>query len=437
MTHRKLPDLERFILPERRSHVLTNNERKPLTISLQTITPIFGGGFKAAELDDVDIIRIPAIRGHLRFWWRALYGQGKDLYEREKKLWGGVNSNQSGSRSPIDVRIEGMNKLRSHENDNIIRQELYALWPAKMENIYPRYAPGLQFTLKLLVPGECISEIKNTLRAWILFGGYGSRTRRGVGSLTVVDNCAEWLPRNASREALVSLFGIDILAPTERAADDLPQLGGAFLLAGANHKPGRQVWQEALKWLREFRQGTQYKARKSGPPGDHRPSISNWPEADKLRQLSTPPAGGWSHPPRYDATMAWPRAGFGLPINGQFQRQKRGGGVYHEPKDFKLHWEKSDQPYKRLASPVIVKAMPLANNMFIPIALWLNRAYPEGGQVVLEGDDSTPRRSAAPFDRLKSPTDQAIFPPLATAPNLREVFQLWLINTYHLQQVAP
>ena len=32
----------------------------------------------------------------------------------------------------------------------------------------------------------------------------------------------------------------------------------------------------------------------------------------------------------------------------------------------------------RFASPLIVKALPLADNRFVPCALWLNRAYPVG-----------------------------------------------------------
>lgn len=40
--------------------------------------------------------------------------------------------------------------------------------------------PGTQFRLTLIAAGSCETEVKNALRAWILFGGYGGRTRRGL-----------------------------------------------------------------------------------------------------------------------------------------------------------------------------------------------------------------------------------------------------------------
>ena len=40
----------------------------------ELITPLFGGGVNPGEADPVTIIRGTAIRGHLRFWWRACRG---------------------------------------------------------------------------------------------------------------------------------------------------------------------------------------------------------------------------------------------------------------------------------------------------------------------------------------------------------------------------
>jgi CRISPR-associated protein Cmr2 len=58
---------------------------------------------------------------------------------------------------------------------------------------------------------------------------------------------------------------------------------------------------------------------------------------------------------------------------------------------------------------LIVKAMPLANGEFVPIALWLARAWPPGGQVVLKQAEE---QSAAPFDKLLGEKDPVLFPPL-------------------------
>src|SRR5262249_7171392 len=157
---------------------------------------------------------------------------------------------------------------------------------------------------------------------------------------------------------------------------------------------------------KEFRQGI------AGSPGErarepgtgkqqpNRPSWSNWPEADKIRHLTKKTR---THPPRHNASLAWPRAGFGLPIIGQFQTRARDGSRLDEPGQFELNWRASrndEQGFDRLASPLIVKALPLATGQFAPCALWLNRAYPVG-EVCLKDF----RNSGAPFDRLVADGD--------------------------------
>jgi hypothetical protein len=74
---RTLPD---FIRPDKEKQssrrFLGGNETTTIVVQLKTVTPILGGGYRTRKLDDMDVIRVPTIRGHLRFWWRALYAQG-------------------------------------------------------------------------------------------------------------------------------------------------------------------------------------------------------------------------------------------------------------------------------------------------------------------------------------------------------------------------
>lgn len=83
----------------------------------------------------------------------------------------------------------------------------------------------------------------------------------------------------------------------------------------------------------------------------------------------------------------------------------------------------------RLASPVIVKALPLTGGRFAPCALWLHRAYPTG-EVFAKGNHVRP--VGAPFDLLVAPGDTARFAPLATASaqpagrRLQTAFITWL-----------
>lgn len=456
-------------------------ELRETQVRLEVVTPILGGSHQTRAIDDVDVIRAPSVRGQLRFWWRALYGahhaNPDALYQRESALWGRA-ATDDGGRSAVEIRVS-VERLGGTDNSDIrlypgqgqqATPGAYALWPARAETrtntpTAPRRQPGTQFQLTLKVAGteKDEAEVRNALRAWILFGGYGGRTRRGLGSLKVIGDANGWLPTAATREALTRLFGRDVFAAPTRTPCDVPWFGGAAIHVGTKGADAQRAWTTALDWLKDFRQGfggpAGVRAREPGPNGNaQRPSISNWPEGDKIRRLSTPQRGlPWAHTPRHNQTPAWPRAGFGLPIIGQFQsksreghptRQKRNGrpdDMYWnelptthtnygtEPEGFELRWRAGNVEHDRLASPLIVKALPLADGTFAPCALWLNRAHPANGEVVLRNTNN----SQAPFDRLVANGDTPQFSALANKTNLRQAFLDWLHATKQTTVVAP
>lgn len=437
-------------LPQKRPRAARGGpDRCDISLTIKVVTPILGGSPVARELDDIDVIRPATVRGHLRFWWRALNGHKwanpQELYNEESNLWGRAATDEGG-RSSVDLSIL-VEKVGSIDYSDIhlsATPGAYALFPAKTGTpTANRRQPGTTFTLTLACPQENKNEVQNTLRAWLLFGGYGSRTRRGLGSLTVTQDADQWLPSGSDRASFKSLFGSDIFVPAACGQLDMPLLGGAWLVVKSpDVSSADKAWIEALNWLREFRQGT------SGPPGNRarepgtgkpqpiRPSLSNWPEADKIRHLMSKTR---THPPRHNDTPAWPRAGFGLPIVGRFQKTGRNGDVLDEPDHFELRWQPAqadsmnEERGARLASPLIVKALPLANGSFVPCALWLNRAYPNG-KVILRDH---PVGSGAPFDRLVAPGDKPLFSALAGKGTLKEAFFDWLHSQFGTKVVAP
>ena len=330
----------------------------------------------------------------------------------------------------------------------------YALWPARKthaEPPAPRWKPGLCFTLRVSGPAtvdhgrvDAEAEVRRALTAWLLFGGYGGRTRRGLGAVAIDDPelRRSWLPAKATVEALRDIFP-GFGRPTEEQRRSLPRLTGAALALGRLGRDGDQAAAQALDWLRQFRQGY----AQGGAFGEHdpsfarvagernRPSVSNWPEPDKLRRLMQ---GRWSHTPRHLDDPAWPRAGFGLPIQIRWQRRARDGGRHYEPDDVRLEWrEPGGASHDRLGSPLFVGPLQTQDGRFSPFALWLHRAYPTGGQVVAvrQGQSSSGSElpgSAAPFDKLLGAGDQALFDPLESARRdpqglrLRHAFFDWL-----------
>ena len=468
-------------LPEKRTRaVRSGTALLTLSVPLELVTPMIGGATVAREIDTVDVIRVPSVRGALRFWWRALHGyrykSPQALAAAERALWGGpgLGPDAPDGRSAVEITVTVTREGEIDRSDVLPyssrgRPETpgaYALWAARAtaggsdkapQKPAHRRLPGTRFDLTLRVAEDRRAEVVNSLRAWILFGGYGARTRRGVGSLTVADPTAreQWLPARPTREAFTSLFGFDLFDPdaTVPVPSDLPLLAGAALLVGNPERNAQTAWLTALHWLRDFRQGQPnggaLGTHDPGYPRDRgdsrRPGRSNWPEADKVRRLSG--NRRWAHPPRHNRTPAWPRAGLGLPIIGQFQKRDRRNTPYPEPepRPFRLHWRRPEdrKDQERLASPLIVKALPLADGTFVPAALWLNRAYPDG-HVVLSSDDPRSDGSAAPFDLLVAPGDTALFSCLNVPPGvprgqrLRTAFLSWLKGKEsRIVEVAP
>ncbi|MCL6607017.1 MAG: type III-B CRISPR module RAMP protein Cmr1 [Geminicoccaceae bacterium] len=449
-------------LPEpRRRAVRGGPVLETVRLDLELVTPVLGGAAVPRTIDAVDIVRVPSIRGQLRFWWRALnvqrYVSAKKLYEAESALFGRA-ADEGGGRSPVELRVVSVAPGQKDESEVRLTSGkrgpatpgAYALFPARAEAggtpTAPRRKPGTGFTLELRAPKERLEELRHVLRAWILFGGYGSRTRRGLGGLALVRDRELWLPREASLAEFGRLFGRDVFAPQAVPAElaQTPRLAGASLLVGKALSPAdldfkdrvmteaERAWLTALHWLRDFRQETDTGAREPG--AGNRPSISNWPEADKIRHLTGKTR---SHEPRYGPDPAWPRAAFGLPIVGQFQKKARDGGTYDEPDPFELTWKDREGLHNRLASPLIVKAMPLADGQFVPIALWLARDWPPHGRVVLRKNktEDVPK-SAAPFDKLLSEKDPVLFPPLRGKTSLRAAFLDWLASEKKATRIA-
>jgi CRISPR-associated protein Cmr1 len=447
-------------VPRRRSRgPALSTERLPL----RTTTPVLGGSAQTRRVEHGGKVRVPGIRGQLRFWWRALHaheeGEPSELARREANLWGGMGRDgEQPKRSLVDIWVEGAEGNVTQTEVDYKTPGFYALWPAGgrkgHEDPKPaqRWVPGLQFRLCARAPRDCMEDVQRTLRAWLLFGGIGSRTRRGLGSLTVVDDeRGQWLPIKPTQDELRRLLGRNISFAADRPwqdAGDTPSLHGALLYCGAprqDEDPGLQ----ALRWLSDFRQGAprpgsepdRRYAREPAPKDDpHRAGRSNWPESDKVRLRSN--GTQWAHGIRHTSqTMAWPRASFGLPIVGQFQTKDRNRQWYRkpEPDNFEISWRlKGEQkPRDRLASPLIVKAMSLAGGQCVPVALWLFRGYPDNAEVVLCQNGNMAPGSAAPFDRLHAEGDLVLYEPLRDQNTMREAFTAWLRETNRARSIEP
>jgi len=208
-----------------------------ITLRLSCITPVIGGGVRKLEPDTVDVVRVPSVRGQLRYWWRALGPETspQELFENESAIWGGVSGAEGKAiasrvrvtKSIVDkwlVEPAGYHRVDKDKNTNggtgksakprlrsmpdWSRDLGYGLFPFQLDSDELKNATvakptrsvrwNLSFDLRIRLDpargGEphrrnCehdeVNRLLWTLWAWIHFGGIGGRTTRGFGALAV------------------------------------------------------------------------------------------------------------------------------------------------------------------------------------------------------------------------------------------------------------
>jgi len=310
-----------------------------IVLKCKLITPLFGGGVKPGEVDLAMPIRPTAVRGHLRFWWRLVHGQGMEsakLFKKECALWGGI-TNDGAKASLVAVKVEpstdGVDRLVAEKGDLDIPQ--YALIldhtkekrnPTKLLSAGYSFQVTLRFDSKITVGQR--REVCTALRWWASFGGLGARTRRGLGKLSVSNNAAAVDPRRGyrgqrpSRSALSVINSDAAVGPV--LSKEVADFGGRLVLGKKEQTP-TQAWKKSVAQLQHFRQGPGI-GRNHGARSN-RPGRSRWPEADAIRRRS----GRHSvrHKPEHRAGAHYPRAAFGLPIVFHFKDQRRGDPQDH------------------------------------------------------------------------------------------------------------
>ena len=146
-----------------------------LELDFSVMTALYGGGAEAGKNDVEDPFRVPSIRGHLRFWWRATIGgrftDVESLRRAEAKVWGDTDQ-ASGVRVPRTACGSGNGAARCQ---HWVRRTL-AEGPARL-----RFVPGT---------GGPQTNWEPLLRGQIPARGFGARgraRRRGRRSVGVGD----------------------------------------------------------------------------------------------------------------------------------------------------------------------------------------------------------------------------------------------------------
>lgn len=337
------------------------------TYQIALITPMFGGGVKARE-PDVDMpVRASAIRGQLRYWWRFLAKNredsplsGKEMFEEEREIWGGMAENNEDFSSKVRLKIENIKEVdpRLYKETEVG----YALFPARQqtdENCAKKLIrEGMTFDLKICASDDIMgTDVGPALSWWATFGGIGARTRRGVGAIQVQDG----------DDGIITVTDQEVKSHNCKWKTLPP------------HDNAKIAWQYCIDILQGFRQmipirengkivdwvgaGRRTKQITRDNNATTFPSGSHWPEADAIRKTTGKSAA--QHKPPTDAHVLFPRALFGLPIIFSFL----------SPSDRGIPPTTDLLPYientncDRLASPLILKPVATELGKFRPTAL--------------------------------------------------------------------
>ena len=372
------PDAE--ILEKIKGYLNDSTSKHTRQYTIEVVTPMFGGGVKAGIVDKDMPIRATEIRGHLRFWWRMLYGAGlnpKELFDAESWLW--ANTKKS---SAVDVFVKQNPKTAQWRNFkdksgfNNFSSELYALFSAIQKPCLLREGYCFDLIITSSLSNQKMSEVDKTILTWLTFGGLGARTRRGCGTLKLVSANQ---PIVAKRSTFPS--NIDVYLSEKHSASAM------------------DAWKDVVDIYQNFRQGFRgEKHKKILRNGNiaRVPGRSKWPEPDAIRTItecalkpksdnklsgnidslinthdhSIPVVGT-------DFLKAFPRAVLGLPINFHFAdgptknaRAKRD----LDPADAELlpnisATKEDEQPLTRMASPIITKPVLINHQWFSMVAI--------------------------------------------------------------------
>lgn len=329
---------------------------------------------------------------------------GNELYQAEAELFGGDSKNENTNKnlaklnrlkikfynikdidniSYKEPKVSNRNNKKKLDWINKFKYPDYALFPADVQgksqinvNNYDTLVSGIQKwkiargnyipPKELIKEGassnlilninigeqnkrDFVNEIKETMRWWVSFDGFGSRTRRGLGKVKV----------KVKENSDIEFKNIDSIS-----IDDARKASCHLILSSRTSKEPLEMWDYAIAKLRDFRQG------RIGRNFEGKiPKRSFWPEADIIRNKTKQSLNRHkpNHPVLKISDNLFPRASFGLPITFKFIHNK-----YNEinPNLDPATKNLLPQHSNRLASPVFL--IPYWNgNSWQPAALLL------------------------------------------------------------------
>jgi CRISPR-associated protein Cmr1 len=162
-----------------------------LNLNLQVITPLFMYGADGRKPE----LRSSEVKGMMRFWWRAIRADDniEELREEEAKIFGGTGEKEGKSKVMIMVFPQQ------------ISLSSYRPLPHSQTKTFTFSCICVNSTFEIFLRGEeeFINIFKNVLFLSTILGGFGKRSRRGFGSVAIIEP-EELNFENLQKEELLS-----------------------------------------------------------------------------------------------------------------------------------------------------------------------------------------------------------------------------------------
>lgn len=196
--------------------------------TFRVVTPMFMSGADQSKAE----LRLPSIKGALRFWWRALawsrYGDLEKIREEEARLFGSTDEGQAAVlmklSSPAPPKISEKGQVLK-DGDRVVGEGARYLGYGVMEAFASRnkgtqagqltrpcLLSPFEFTLELRFGRRSTEQqlisLAKALELMGLAGSLGSKSRKGYGSLTLTKlsySNEPWSPPSDVHEMVESL----------------------------------------------------------------------------------------------------------------------------------------------------------------------------------------------------------------------------------------
>jgi len=347
---------------------------KNIAFDLAAATPMFMSGADQEHRE----FRVPAIKGCIRYWFRAIYPQS--LPDDEKRLFGSTDA-----RSPFSLRAKITQTVPGEKGDGrwnrspvaylgygVIVRDKHIKKSITQRNFFDS---GSQFSLEFIfrtgLGPEDKYRILKAFWALCMFGGLGSRSRRGFGSIKIngvkVEN-SDKLPENLpfyfeNRQEFINAAG-DFVQDTEEVTDypEHTAFSDKFRLIVTRKKDSSMIALENIG--KHFQNYRSYYGEKNLTNKDHDLML----DFLKNKKPQTAPS----------------RAAFGLPHNYFFTKSLR-----FVPAGVDL-LENDGKTKGRRGSPLFIHIQEFRNGTACGVITFLPaRLIPEGKNIRLSGNGKT------------------------------------------------